>query len=798
MLGTNTVGSAYVYDEDGKIRGSRVLDLRESITTLDGTKWTITHFGISDGTSVIWSNSTPMREFYAPRELKEIGSNQLFNNLQLTNEAGEKDAFEYIHFDCPALSEENAGRWGFVFNTETRAMTLDIPSIKNIWSAFLRGVKIKDENSSDFSSVEYIGKEQATWSPLSSSSISISFPNVKKIDEGAFAAGDFSVMRFGTCGNTLTQVSTNACYIRNGGNVNLKGLILGTAAGCKIQKGAFQSSDRYELYTVKFLGAMPELDEGLIFGRTNMFDSAGNKSYDASLKTVFFIPATAEWDSVRSSSRELTEEEKQKFGSRFPSTTAQYGLTRVSVVPESVFHTEGEQFLITFTEEERLAETDVKLSISSGNANITVNGKPFIEDFCKSLSRVYRYGTEITLVIDIPEGEEPSDLIGLPQDAVINGNTITFTMNQSTDLMFKNAFVFDRENMIITDGIWNIKVKVKDEAEHTLIVDTSALSLVDSSNSNNGVLDMRGVIVSKDNQDERWTIVDFSDKSFKNANSVVSFYAPRTIVQMGSQLFNGSSTLKNLVFDTPYLTGQFGKYGWSFDWNEIECFVIKAPKLDSFEENGTFEKSTFVNTDLDEWDLSGLTSLPQLSLQIKGPGPRGTLRLPALKTIGFAALKNWSNLERIELGTNGDLTSVDSNVFWNCSSLRSIDFGESVQFECHEKAFLMNYTEPLNISEVSWSSLSTPKRSLIDKILSGRVAAADNGDKPVKIRVNEKAIGWHKLVSLVDRNNEKEMKAAEALRTAGEKVAGVYVNEAGQRLAWVLGFEFRKFVITLR
>ena len=807
MLGTNKFGSAYVYDEDGKIRGSRVLDLRESITTLDGTKWTITHLGISDKSdkSVIWSENTPIRKFYAPRELKEMGAAQVFNKIKLKNEAGEQEFFEYIHFDCPVLSDANAGRWGFVFNGTKSPVTLNLPSLPNLWGAFLKDCKIKDDNAFDFSNVKYIGDLQSDWAPLSLSSITISFPSVQKLAKDAFVAGNFSVMKFGTCGNTLTTVCTNACYIRQGNPEKLNGLVLGTADGCKIEKGAFKSADAYELYTVRFLGAPPELDEGIIFGRTNIFDTAGNIKYNASLKTVFFIPNAEEWDSFREDSRELTVDEKTEFSNRFPSTTSNYGLSRVSVIPADVFHTDGEQFLITMTEEERLAETDVKLAITSNIANIKVNNKPFIEDFCKSLSRVYPYGTEMTLVADIPKGYKVTEWVGAPKDAVIDGNAITFTATESVAIelrLSKDTFIFDRANKIITDGIWKIKIETYNESDHTLTFPQFAVSLVDSSITNNGVLDLRCPIVSMDNHEETWSISELNSKDFGAANSVIHFYAPTNLTKWADQVFNGTTSLKSLIIDAPDLSGQFGQWGWNFNSSDITRFEIKAPKLTSFEsfsslKDNSYEKSTFVDSNLDKWDLSGLTSLPILSLHIAGPGPSGTLRLPALKTIGSCALMNWSRLERIELGTKGDLTSVDSNILWNCSSLREIDFGESVKFECHEKAFMMNDTDPLNISEVCWSSLATPGKSLVDKILVGRTVA-DNGEKPVKIRVNENATGWRKMVSPVDKNNEAEKLAAAALRRSGEKVGGVYVTESGERLAWVLGFEIKKFAIIIR
>ena len=98
-LGTNitegVAGSAYVYNEEGKIRGSEILDLRESITTLDGIKWTITSLGAKNP-SCLNNKYTPLRTFYAPRELTTFGGSQLFN-FTPKNEDGKDASFDFAN-----------------------------------------------------------------------------------------------------------------------------------------------------------------------------------------------------------------------------------------------------------------------------------------------------------------------------------------------------------------------------------------------------------------------------------------------------------------------------------------------------------------------------------------------------------------------------------------------------------------------------------------------------------------------------------------------------------------------------
>lgn len=795
-IGANAVDSAYVFNENGDICGTETLDLRERITTSEGERWTIVSLGSGYpfGNEDTSPKTTPIRYFYAPRELQRLGGTQFFNKLPLPS--GEK--VQLASFDCPVLSSDAVA---YFFNKDKLdEAILNVPSLTELKERFLTGQGI-NLGASDFSHVKTIGSYQGGWQPLRPSTIStpqdLSFPCVETIADSAFTSGCFNKISLGINGNTLKSIGSSAFAIGIGWPQSLNEVVLGLAEGCTIGAGAFATSDWCYLKTVAFLGAVPELAEGEIFGRPNQYAEDGvTVKKDYALTMLFCIPPTAAWNGVRAAARALTEEESAAFAERFPGTRAPDG-----VVPASVFHTYTDQLLLTLTEEEVCARTGVRLTLSAhGPGDITVNGAPGAEDFVSETSRVYPYGTTATLVATPRRGT----FIGwevLPPGATVDGVTVqaTLTADAVARAAFATDFVFDSAAKTLTDGTWVLKVKSADAAAGTLTLDENAVSLAPGALTD-GVLDLRGRITDVATG-ASWTLNEFSFGSFKSANSIIHFYAPTALKSWPGQLFNGVKSLKTLVVRAPELTGDFGRWSWSFFYSSLERVVLDVPKMTAFEPNSQFVNSPLTATDLAEWNLSSVKTIgnnddgSKGALQIAGPGPSGTLKLPALQTAGSNAFKNWSRLEKIELGTDGNLVRVGATAFANCAALRTIDFGTSTSFACDANAFMLDDTTPLNVAEFIWQGAAVPPHDTVEAVLQGRTAGDNPSDKPVVIRVDPEARAWGRLIQPV---NGAEAAGARRLADQGEEVAGVYVTEAGERIAWVLGFKLKGLVITIR
>lgn len=794
-IGTGEVDSAYVYDENGVICATEKLDLRERITTADGEKWTIVSLGANYpfGNENTSSQTTPIRYFYAPRELQRLGGAQVFNKLKLPN--GEK--IQLTSFDCPVLT---SGAVSYFFNSGKMVETvLNVPALTTLDERFLSDQSI-DLAASDFSGVKTIGSYQSAWQPLrpteSTPPQNLSFPSVETIATVAFKSGYFNKVSLGINGNTVKSIGDAAFAIADGWPQSLNEVVLGLAEGCTIGAGAFVTSDSCYLKTVTFLGAVPELAEGAVFGRANVYNADETVKTDYARTMLFCIPPTAAWDGVRAAAREPTAEELQAYAVCFPGRRAPDG-----IVEKSVFHTYTEQFLLTLTPEEVLAETGVRLTLAAhGPGDVSVNGAPGAEDFVSETSRVYPYGTTVALAAAPRRGT----FIGwewLPSGATVAGASaeLTLTADARVRASFAMDFVFDPSAMTLTDDTWILKVKSADAAAGTLVLDANAVSLAPGALTD-GVLDLRGRITDAETG-APWVLNDFAGSAFKWANSIVHFYAPPALKSWPSQLFNGVSSLKTLVVRAPELSGNFGAWSYSFLGSALECVVLDVPKMTAFEDNSQFVKSPLTETDLTQWNLSSVTKIgnnddgTKGALQILGPGPSGTLKLPALQTAGRRAFKNWSRLEKIELGTDGNLKRVGTAAFANCAALRTIDFGTSKAFACDANAFMLDETHPLNVAEFIWRGSGAPSRATVEAVLQGRTAGDDSSVKPVIIRVDPTARAWVRLIQPVDG---PEAAGARRLADQGELVAGVYVTTSGERVAWVVGFERKGLVLTIR
>ncbi|MGN0833277.1 MAG: leucine-rich repeat protein [Kiritimatiellia bacterium] len=794
-IGTNAVDSAYVYDENGAIYGAETLDLRERITTEDGEQWTIISLGsnYSFGLAGTSTQATPIRYFYAPRELQMLGGAQIFNKIPLPD--GEK--IQLAYFDCPVLT---SGAVSYFFNSgKTVETVLNVPALTTLDERFLSDQSV-NLAASDFSAVKTIGSYQSAWQPLRPTSSTppqdLSFPSVETIADNAFKAGYFNKVSLGINGNTVKSIGSSAFAVANGWPQSLNEVVLGLAEGCTIGLKAFVTSDSCHLKTVTFLGAVPELAEGEIFGRPNQYNEDESVKTDYARTMLFCIPPAAAWDGVRAAAREPTADELQAYAARFPERRAPDG-----IVPASVFHTYTEQFLLTLTPEEVLAETGVRLTLAAhGPGDITVNGAPGVEDFVAETSRVYPYGTSIALAAAPRRGA----FIGwewLPSGATVDGAAaeLTLTADARVRASFATDFVFDPSAMTLTDGTWILKVKSTDTAAGTLVLDANAVSLAPGALTD-GVLDLRGRITDAATG-ASWTLNDFAGSAFKSANSIVHFYAPPALKSWPGQLFNGVSSLKTLVVRAPALTGKFGAWSWSFLGSALECVVLDVPKMTAFEDDSQFVSSPLSQTDLTTWDLSSVKTIGNNSsgtkgaLQILGPGPSGALQLPALETVGTNAFKNWSRLEKIELGTGGKLQRVGATAFANCAALRTIDFGASKAFTCDANAFMLDETQPLNVAEFIWRGSGAPTRATVEAIVCGRAVGEDPSEKPVIIRVDPTARAWVRLIQPVE---DAEKAGARRLSDQGELVAGVYVTDAGERVAWVVGFRREGLVLTIR
>ncbi len=382
--------------------------------------------------------------------------------------------------------------------------------------------------------------------------------------------------------------------------------------------------------------------------------------------------------------------------------------------------------------------------------------------------------------------------------------------------MTEPTWEYDAAAQTISDGYWTLRVEPAANAGELKIVSTGDLLTSNLS----GEMELYHPVYTKgavQSDETRWTIVSIVDKAFMgSAANLTSFTAPKTLTSWGSAVFNGVTTLKEVVIDCPNLMGMFGRGGGEFGTSDVKRFVLKTPKVESFgnikndNKNRNFNGATFDDTDVSDWDLSGVKTIYDNGLQagvrwsksLDG-GPTGDLNLPNVESIGAGAFDCWTRVSSMALGTSGTLKSLGKTLAWNPDARHGIgagptklDFGKSWNFTVHAQAFYAEFKGansclvdmPLPLKEI-WFADHAPSKETLDRILVLQTLAED-GTKPIKIYAPVHRASWGALTSPMT-DDEKTLAAKLAAENPKEEVVGVYETSGtdGQpkvRVAWLV------------
>ena len=418
------------------------------------------------------------------------------------------------------------------------------------------------------------------------------------------------------------------------------------------------------------------------------------------------------------------------------------------------------------------------------------------------------------------ETVEGGEIVGVYE--MQDGRRVAWLVNRS-DLV-EPSWEYDAAAGTITDGYWTLAVSPTGNAGELKVTASSDLLTNDLS----GQIDLSRSVFTKGSvgvESARWKIVEIEARAFRGAAAkLTSFYAPKTLKTWGSQVFRDVSSLVEVVIDCPELEGSFGQEGGEFGTSNVRRFVFKAPKLEvvgntnNNNQNRNFASCEFDDTDVSEWDLTGLKTIWAYGLQASrwecttliAGGPKGDLNLPNVVYVGKGAFDSYTRLGTLALGTNGTLEYIGETIAWNPAFNNShnsdkaninvadgptkLDFGMSYNFTVHPQAF---YAELPNksgsglgirmpIQEV-WFSDKAPSIETLDRILVLQTVAED-GTKPVKIFAPMGQRTWKNVCSDF---TEDEAVQAEALRKEGYNVIGVYEttgtdDQPKVRCAWLV------------
>ena len=781
-VGDGTAGSAYA------VVGGDTLDLSERIADANGEPWTIEDLS----TDCLRSKEAPFVNVAFPRELKSSSGQQLNDRPK---------ALESVVLDCPLW--EGTIPAGFLTGTKEESIQLErvrvnLPRIKALASnSFATHGSVSGWN---FAGLEEVNGRAFGYGHMTGI---LRLPNVRKV--GTLNANMlFERVELGNEACTLAEVGDSA--FSNPGNTwfYVSAFVIGGETGWKVGRAAFASRALQRVYMV---GAVPTFsDNSVAFGASD----AAEKSM------AFYIPKDLpEWQAIADVATPLTDEELAAFEMAHPDWDSPFGL-----VAADVFQTAAPQYIGWIENRGDFGTKYARLSIGNrskgqyeGDAvGVTVNGQTWdggripLGAEVSVQARAETAQTRISWEGTLSDGTHPT------------GAAFTFTMarNVSLYVRFAHPWEYDEEAKTISDGYWTLAVAK--ESANALCVGASASNRADGRTAvpwafpadsttyrgKKGECDLTGDVYTKGRigePDARWTITSILGHAFRtweiDDEVVTSFYAPETLRVWGGQVFNASGnysgSLTNVVLRCPDLSGGLDVYGYGFSHQPIERFVLATPKVTQFgDTNMNFGRSwwgksvTFCDTDLSDWDLTGMKAVGKSAFMVPadtGFGPTGTLMLPNLELVGDEAFYNWTRHTAAVLGTNGTLKSLGSKIFANnTSALKKLDFGTSAAFTVAADTFLAADDTPLPLEE-AWFAGEAPSADVLDALLAQRTAG-DDGTKPVKIYAPMMKDSWQARCAAFVGD---ERKAARAIRKqTGHRVVGVYVTQDGRRAAWLV------------
>ncbi len=197
-----------------------------------------------------------------------------------------------------------------------------------------------------------------------------------------------------------------------------------------------------------------------------------------------------------------------------------------------------------------------------------------------------------------------------------------------------------------------------------------------------------------------WAIKGFAKK----------IIAPKTLVEMGPQVFNGPCTgLKDLIINCPVAKGYI-PYQFLGKLTDATNIVVKCPKIFSVQDQ-SFSNSEIMKSGkicVDEWDLSGVSSIGN-GVGNNNPGwgvgafqsvsVKGTLRFPNVQNICIKAFYAFKTDGDLEFGTAGTIQRIRCFAFQNVEANR-ITFGGAANWRIGGEAVsLKNVKEILFVTD---------------------------------------------------------------------------------------------------
>ncbi|MGN0846495.1 MAG: hypothetical protein ACI4RA_03830, partial [Kiritimatiellia bacterium] len=397
---------------------------------------------------------------------------------------------------------------------------------------------------------------------------------------------------------------------------------------------------------------------------------------------------------------------------------------------------------------------------------------------------------------------------GLPEGAVTNGLAVTFrAVNSTHRLTLKTAprWTYLPNEGVISNRVWKLNVGEVSGNELRVGAEQGGPSTAGNAFTDlgEGILDLSGEVATPDGA--RWWItalgnhaLAISGDSAVRTNKITKFVFPRETTSIGSgvlrsyssqydgqQHTNLLSRIEEIIMDVPNYTRTLPGQEFMRLFN-LKRLVIRAPQMTGFGNQSANTGAGLDRTDYGEWDVSGVRSLDDMAIAWTS-NAKGYLRLSSVTNIGSTALRS-NQFRELDLGSrlqpkDHQFLTMAKESFVGCWGVTSIVFGAYTKLV--RKGTADSDIEFQNLKQLRF--LGRPPENLnefVDSMLSRRGVPSDAANYAV-IRASRN-LGWDKVAVAVSADEAAAAEALAATLAPGEDLMGVYVNAAGQRVAWLV------------
>ena len=276
-----------------------------------------------------------------------------------------------------------------------------------------------------------------------------------------------------------------------------------------------------------------------------------------------------------------------------------------------------------------------------------------------------------------------------------------------------------------------------------------------------GELNLNVPILDGENHEKVITIIGNrvidgeNDSSLRNL--LTSLVMPSNVWKIATRPFRNMTALTKLDMRCPEMT-VLGECAFTRDIN-LKKLIFDAPKLKSFVYGYTFYNAPLPETDVSEWNLPALETLPQDAFRCESTAGQvargcGVLTLPSLRSVGEKAFALHTGFAELRLGTGEcKLSSIGSQAF-AYMAITNLVIGSRRNLTVAADASLQ-INGGAGVGSLVFLGNAPADRTAVDSLLAGHGPA-----NLATFKVSKDYSEWNAYVTPTDEIADADVKAA--------------------------------------